>query len=127
MLLPAFEHDPALGLVAFAVAGRAVVMTDADCGRLLASLPADTRLVIAESGGRHVPAVQHQTWGVAGVARLLAGATGQQAVSYRNGDAFDLTPGNLIVQDRRGSFRRERPEPRLPGRASGPSSPGKFA
>ncbi len=55
---------------------------------------------VGRSGGRPVPMVGLPGQRPAIVARLLLGAGRWQQVRYRNGDAFDLRRGNLILFDR---------------------------
>lgn len=111
---PGLEVCEVAGLAAFTVAGRAVGLDLADLLRVL-HLPDASRLMTADSGGRRVPVVAHPSWGSAILARLIVGASPAEAVTYRGGDPFNLTRGNLIVLKQSGRrFRRLLPEPRLP-------------
>lgn len=91
-------HSPDWGLVAFRVAGRDVVMDLDSLESLTATLPHAVWTTCSNWAGL-APVLRTQEHGRMMVARLIAGATDQQEVGYRDGDRFCLTLRNLVLSD----------------------------
>lgn len=108
------EIDLSRDLAAFWLGSRAVVMNLSDLERIEA-LENVVRWTTGTSSGRRVPVVVLRDHGTSMIARLIVGATEGQEIVYRDGDAFNVTRGNLVVRDVQRRHRRRVPIPTLPG------------
>ena len=106
------EIDETHDLAIIRTGCRWAVLQLGDVVRVASALPA-ARLTVASSGGRSVPAVRHADHGRLILARLLTGAAAHQQVHYRDGDPFNLTRANLVIEDTAKRFKRTRPVPTM--------------
>ncbi|MCO4095287.1 MAG: hypothetical protein HEQ37_18760 [Acidovorax sp.] len=106
------EFSTDWNLIAFRVAMRDVVIDLDSWESLTASLP---HAVWTTDGNRAglVPILRTPEHGRMMAARLIAGATDQQEVGYRDGDRFNLTRKNLVLSDTSRKVYRRVPLPVL--------------